>query len=128
MKIQNAVEFGKYFKFVLQMEQVTPQAPTKNAFVILVSEAGRLIWPEKYEIARKNNRQKLHNDLIELLQEKNMGWTKQNVLSEGRPFLLQLTDILWQQDGHHEKLSAQACPIPEFFSKFQKYNVPESYK
>ena len=90
-----------------------------------MSEAGRLIWPEKYEIARKNNRQKIHSNLIGLLQEKNMGWTKQNVLSEGRPFVLQLTDILWQLDGHHEKLSAQACPIP---SKFQKYNVPESYK
>ena len=44
-----------------------------------------------------------------------MGWTKQNVLSEGRPFVLQLTDILWQLDGHHEKLSAQARPIPKFF-------------
>ena len=72
VKIQNAVEFGKYYKFVLQMEQVTLQAPTKNALVILMSEAGRLIWPEKYEISRKNNRQKLHNDLIGLLQKKNM--------------------------------------------------------
>ena len=77
------------------------------------------MWPEKYEIARKNNRQKLHNDVIELLQEKNMGWTRQNVLSEGRPFVLQLTDILWQLHGHHEKFTAQTCPIPEFFSKFQ---------
>ena len=47
VKIQNAVEFGKYFKFLLQMKQVTPQAPTKNAFVVLMSEAGQLIWPEK---------------------------------------------------------------------------------
>ena len=94
VKIQNAVEFGKYFKFVLQMEQVTPQTPTKNAYVVLMSEAGRLIWPEKYKIARKINRQKLHNNLIKLLQEKNMGWTKQNFLSKGRPFVLQLTDIL----------------------------------
>ena len=128
VKIQNAVEFGKYFKFVLQMEQVTPQTPTKNAYVVLMSEAGRLIWPEKYKFARKINRQKLHNNLIKLLQEKNMWWTKQNFLSKGRPFVLQLTDILWQLDGHHGKLSTQACPIPEFFSKFQKYNVPESYK
>ena len=62
MKVQNAVEFGKYFKFVLRMEQVTPhnaQAIVKIAFDILMSEAGRLVWPEKYEIARKNNRQNL---------------------------------------------------------------------
>lgn len=54
-----------------------------------------MVWPEKHEIARKNNQQKFHNDLIDLLQEKNMGWMKQNVLSEGRPFVLQLTNILW---------------------------------
>ena len=56
---------------------------------------------------------------MELLQEKNMRWTKQNVLSEGIPFVLQLTDILWQLDGHHEKLSTQACPIPEYFQSFK---------
>ena len=117
VKIQNAVEFGKYFKFVLRMEceSRSAQAITKNAFSILMSEAGRLVWPVKYEIARKNNRQKLYNDFIELLQEKNLGWTKQNVLSEGRPFVLQLTD-------HHDKLTGQICSIPDFFSKFQKYN------
>ena len=63
----------------------------------------------------------MYNDLIELLQEKNMGWMKQNVLFEGRPFVfvLQLTDFFWQLDGHHEKLSAQACQIPEFFQSFK---------
>ena len=69
------------------------------------------MWPEKYKIARKNNQQKLHNDVIELLQEKNIGWLKQNVLSEGRPFVLQL----WKLDGHHEKFTTQTGPIPEFF-------------
>ena len=31
-------------------------------------------------------------------------------------------------DGHHDKLTGQTCSIPDFFSKFQKYNLPESYK
>ena len=45
VKIQNAVEFGKYFKFVLRMEckSRSAQATTKNAFSILMSEAGRLL-------------------------------------------------------------------------------------
>lgn len=131
VKVQNAVEFGKYFKFVLTVECGTTrsaQVTTKNAFTILMSEAGRLVWPEKYHIVRKNNRQQLYNDFIDQLQEKNLGWTNQNVLSEGKPFVLQLTDILWQLDGHHDKLTEQTCPIPDFFSKFQKYNLPESYK
>ena len=44
VKIQNAVEFGKYFKFVVRMESGTShsaQTTTKNAFNILMSEAGR---------------------------------------------------------------------------------------
>jgi len=43
VKIQNAVEFGKYFKFVIRMESGTShsaQTTTKNAFNILMSEAG----------------------------------------------------------------------------------------
>jgi len=41
---------------------------------------------------------------------------------------MQLSDILWQLDRHHKKFAMQTCPVPEFFSKFQKYNLPESYK
>jgi len=92
---------------------------TKNTFNILMSEVGRLVWPEKYKNVCKNNRQKLYNDIIELLQEKNLGWTKQNVLSEGRPFVMQLSDIIWQLDGHHEKFAMQTCPVPEFFQCFK---------
>ena len=59
MKVQNAVEFGKYFKFVLSMEHVTPhsaQTITKNAYNVLMSKAGQLVvWPEKYGIVRNNN-------------------------------------------------------------------------
>ena len=93
-----------------------------------MEEAGKIVWPDKIEILRKNNKQKLHNDLIDLLKQNGLGWTKQNVLSEGRPFILQLVEILWQLDGHHEKLAAQSCAIPDIFASFQNYNVPENYK
>ena len=93
-----------------------------------MKEAGRLQWPEKYDVTRKNNRQKLHNDLIDCLQEKELGWSKENVLSAGKPFVTQLGEILWRLDGHHEKLAAQQCAIPSTFLQFQGYNVPETYK
>ena len=59
---------------------------------------------------------------------KGSGWTKENVLSVGKPFVTQLGDILWQLDGHHEKLAAQQCAVPTMFSEFQGYNTPENYK
>ena len=50
------------------------------------------------------------------------------MLSVGKPFVTQLGDILWQLDGHHEKLAAQQCAVPTMFSEFQGYNTPENYK
>ena len=38
------------------------------------------MWPDKYDMTRKNNRQQLHNDIIKCLQEKDLGWSKENVL------------------------------------------------
>jgi len=90
--------------------------------------AVKLVCPDKIDIILKNNKQKLHNDLIDSLQQKGLGWMKENVLSKGKPFVTQLVHILWQLDGHHEKLAAQSCPIPDLFSTYQNYNVPENYK
>ena len=58
IKVQDAVEFGKYLKFVLQCSTVRPTT-SKNALDVLMKEAGRL-WPDKYDMTRKNNRQQLH--------------------------------------------------------------------
>ena len=93
IKVQNAVEFWKYLKFVLQCVSVLPTA-SKDAFVVLMKEAGRQMWLDKYDVTRKNNRQKLHNDIIECMREKKLGWSKENVLSAGNPFVMQLGDIL----------------------------------
>ena len=127
VKIQDAVEFGKFLKFVLQHSDEPPTLP-KNAFAVLTKEAGRQMWPDKYELTRSNNRQKLHNDIIEYLRAKELGWSKENVLSAGKPFVTQLGDILWRLDGHHDKLAAQQCAVPSIFFGFQEYNVPENYK
>ena len=54
VRVQDAVEFGKYFKFVLQCSTVRPTT-SKNAFDVLMKEAGRLMWPDKYDVTRKNN-------------------------------------------------------------------------
>ena len=37
----------------------------------------------------------------------------------------QLGDVLWQIDGHHEKLAAQQCAVPSTFSQLMGFNVPE---
>ena len=48
-----------------------------------MKEAGRLMWPDKYDVKAGK------------------------LLSAGKLFVTQFGDILWQLDGHHEKLAAQ---------------------
>lgn len=125
--MQDTVEFGKYLKFVLQCSTVQPTT-SKNALGVLMKEAGRLMWPDKYDMTWRNSRQQLYIDVIKCLQEKGLGWSKENVLYAGKPFVTQLGEILWRLDGHHKKLTAQQCVVPSTFLQFQRYNVPESYK
>ena len=40
------------------------------------------------------NHYQLHNDLFDFLQNKNLGLYKENVLSAGKPFVVQLGDVL----------------------------------
>ena len=40
IKIQDAVEFGKFFKFVLQHNTASPVSSSKNAFSMLMQAAG----------------------------------------------------------------------------------------
>ena len=57
IKVQDAVEFG--LKFVLQCSTVRPTT-SKNALDVLMKEAGQLMWPDEYDMTRKNNHQQLH--------------------------------------------------------------------
>ena len=129
IRVVDTVEFGKYVKFLLQVQN-SIQSGRRNVFTVLMEEAGKLVCSDKVEIIRMNNKQKLYNDIIDLLQQNELGWSKDMVLSQGKPFVSRLVriDVLWQLDGHHEKLAAQSRAIPEIFAQFHNYNDPESYK
>ena len=47
VKMHNAVEFGKYLKFVLQCTNQPPTLSQEDAFTVLMRGAGRLMWPDK---------------------------------------------------------------------------------
>ena len=47
VKIQDAIEFKNCFKFVLQHNTTSPASSSKNAFSMLMQEAGRQMWPDK---------------------------------------------------------------------------------
>lgn len=116
------------FKFVLQYSCQSPASAqsSSDAFTVLMRAAGRLKWPDKYDVgACKNNRHKLHNDLIDFFQKKRVGVDKRKCAFCWKAFC---NAVLWQLDGHHAKLAAQQCAVPSILSEFQGYNTPESYK
>ena len=59
-----------------------------------MQEAGRQMWPDKHDVTRKISQSLLHNSMIIFLKEKEVGWSKEMVLSLAKPFLKQLGDVL----------------------------------
>ena len=49
VNVQDAVEFGKHLKFVLQYRTVGPTT-YQNALDVLMKEVGRLMWPDTYRV------------------------------------------------------------------------------
>ena len=68
-KVVDAIEFGKYSKLLLQVQNSMESTSKRNAFIVLMEEAGKLVCLDKIEIIRKNNKLKLYNDIIDLLQK-----------------------------------------------------------
>ena len=74
----------------------------------------------------KDNRDRLYNDGIRLMQEMGVRWTDPQ--RYGVPFLENLSNALWYIDGHHSTIGEKAPKVPEIFSRFTGYNCPEKHK
>jgi hypothetical protein len=62
----------------------------------------KLKLPSKHSIISKKD--KLYNDLINVLEQLSLGWINVSHESIGNNFINRLTDLLWYIDPHHEKL------------------------
>lgn len=63
---------------------------SKNPYDVFMEEAGRQVWPDKYDVTQKNTFQNLHNAVINFLQEKELGWSKVNILFGWKAFVTAL--------------------------------------
>ena len=78
--------------------------------------------------APRTNKQKLWNDVIRFLSEKNCTWKNREVASAGCSLVQALTDTLWHIDGQHDTFKKQGFPIPTDFGVFLNYNRPDLSK
>jgi len=95
-----------------------------NAFEVLMSASRRLTLPSKI-LHIKNKKQQLYNDLIE---SNNIMWYADEVADDGEKFLVNMVDLLWYIDGHHNIFNHRNKRIPDCWSKFSGYNTPEASK
>ena len=71
----------------------------------------------------------MYNDLLLLLETKELCWKSEEVQSGTATLALQtLRDALWYIDGMHETLNERSCMIHKCFETFTGFNRPEQHK
>ena len=112
--------FGSFVKFVvtvnllecgLQSEQLRLESEPSNGLPAFLKE--------------KTRKDRLYNEVIKFLANNNVGWCDPEF---GKPFICDLSNVLWYIDGHHEVLASRSCPIPSLFKSFVGFNKPELSK
>ena len=107
LTVDDALEFGKYFWFILQgggegngvAQSVGRPAPILDAFTIMRSAAADVHLPQLKVLTTTNILLRLKNDFVKYLQEKQLGWSIH-------------VDII-PLVGVWAPLNCQQAPIPE---------------
>ena len=102
-----------------------------NAFTVLMNAqtqlSSRTNLPDLVSEPR-NAKQRLRNDVIEFLRERECKWTASDVPTLGNSLTQAITNALWTIDGHHEVFANQGFSLPSFAVRFVNYNCPELSK
>ena len=123
--------FGPFIKFHVESGGCSlPQQPARNAFEVLREGQRQLEMkklPSHIEVP-KNNKQKLRNGIIDMLDQNGLLFKHNEVATHGEELVSCLTETLWYIDGHHDIFKSRSFPIPDCFDTFTGYNTPEASK
>ncbi|PYY20207.1 MAG: hypothetical protein DMG62_23830 [Acidobacteria bacterium] len=96
-----------------------------NPLERMMENSKRLHLPTKHLFV--NRKDLMFNDLIDLLNQKSVGWIIGIHETIGNSFVNKLIDLLWYIDPHHEKIKARGCTIPDIFLTLPQYQINETY-
>ena len=117
--------FGPFLRYYTSDCQLPPVV---NAFTIMMSSQKQQLQPRlPSSITVRTRKDELHNDILGMLNEENLLFPGAEV-SAGKNFVQTLVECLWYVDGHHETLKKQSSSVPEYFSRFVGYNLPQLSK
>lgn len=96
-----------------------------NPLERMMENSKKLHLPTKHVIV--NRKDLMFNDLIDLLNQKSVGWVIGIHETIGNSFVNKLIDLLWYIDPHHEKIKVRGCIIPDIFLTLPQYQINETY-
>ncbi|CAG8652574.1 20122_t:CDS:1, partial [Racocetra persica] len=106
--------------------QSTSSSNQLDAFnIIMERSTQRSLPPLK---SSNSKRDKLYNDILSKLKDKDCGWLDGKEITIGKQFVESLTALLWELDEHHQKLHDRGCQIPEIFLTLHGYQNKQYYK
>ena len=116
---------GMFIDFNVNFEDAKESQLTqsKNAFEMLMKNRRSICLPKKSN--EINAKVKLQNHIIDMLEQRNLGWSNDAVGTAGKLFISTLSNALWYIDGVHESLAERSAHVPQFFYEYQGYNCPE---
>ncbi|CAG8838775.1 25748_t:CDS:1, partial [Racocetra persica] len=74
-----------------------------------------------------NSRDRLYNDIIDLLKEKGSGWYVGYQNTRGKLFVEWLSSAIWYVDPHIKLLKDRACHMPLLFQQLPTYKLDSNY-
>lgn len=98
----------------------TPDSTKKNAFEIMMAKSKQLCLPKSNE--PRIERDKIYNDIIEYLKQKNVGWSSSIVESVGGKFAKLLTDIMWHITSHFDFFKVRGAALDDVWLIFANRN------
>lgn len=119
---------GHFIEFVVS-EPELPAPPARkeiNPFtVMMAAQRQSRFLPPPFPEVKANKKIKLKNDILEWCKKNELGWSSDSIMSEGKSFVCNLADAMWELDGHRQKLMERGCTVPSMFDQFVNYNKPE---
>ena len=106
--------FGSFIKYTVRTQNSacatvsSTQPARRNVFEIMFQSQQRLAMqtlPSRIDNPR-NRKQKLRNDVLDLLDQNGMVFKHSEVASVGEQLVQVLINTLWYVDGHHEGLKS----------------------
>ena len=121
--------FGKYLKYMITPSDqpvcvnVEGQKQPFDAFHLLIDIQVTLCVPKKVTDER-TGKDRMKNKVIDLLEQKRLGWSASYVTTTGRKFVDLLTDVLWYLDGCHKTFEGRRLSVPHIFCDISGFNKP----